>query len=295
MNTDFTVVIPAFNAARTITSTLQSIAESSYIPREVVLVNDGSTDNTVSEVTNFNCTLNISLVNQENQGISSALNCGIQLVKTPYVARLDADDLVHPKRFEKQIKFLVDNPEIDVVGSAIQEFGNSSLERYYPKSEIAVFLRSTHSTVVAHPSLMAKTCIMSQFKYDKSYDGVEDHELWCRMLVNDVHITNLTDILTYYRVHQNQVTSTPTKETIALKNRLNKHFTNHRNVHSRLFTVPILKSLNQEEVRELAVAIIKNPIVRVKFRFRALHLLCDQRILFRVRLRLCLVILGIKL
>lgn len=295
MNADFTVVIPAFNAARTIASTLQSIADSSCIPHEVILVNDGSTDNTINEVNNLNCLLNIRLVNQANQGISSALNHGLQLVQTQFVARLDADDLVHPQRFEKQAKFLLDNPQIGVLGSSIKEFGNSLLERHYPKSEIAVLLRSTHSSVVAHPSLMARAHIMRQFRYDSDYNGVEDHELWCRMLANAVQITNQTEVLTYYRVHDGQITSKPSRKTLALKAKVNKYFINHEYVRSRLFTSLISKSLNTEEVRELAVAIVKNVTVRNHFRSQVKDLLRDSRVPFRVRLRLWLVFWGKKL
>lgn len=292
MTAELTVVIPAFNAAKTISSTLQSIAKSSCIPHELIVVNDGSTDNTVSEVNSFISTLNIRVVNQKNQGISGALNTGMQSVQTQYVARLDADDLVHPQRFEKQVKFLLDNPQIDVLGSSVKEFGNFSSERHYPKSEIAVLLRSTHSTVVAHPSLMARTQIMKQFKYDSNYDGVEDHELWCRMLTNSVHITNQPEVLTYYRVHSGQITSKRSRKINALKDKVNSDFAEHEYVRSRLFLAPIAKYLSSEEVRELAVAIIKSPIVRENFRFQILDLLRDSRLSFRVRLRLCSVWLG---
>ncbi|WP_412507227.1 glycosyltransferase family 2 protein [Roseovarius sp. SYSU LYC5161] len=292
MNADLTVVVPAFNAARTIASTLQSIADSSYIPHKVILVNDGSTDDTVREVTRFTTMLNLQLINQENQGISCALNNGMKLVKTQFVARLDADDLVHPQRFEKQVEFLLKNPKICVLGSSVKEFGNSYSERHYPMSEIAVLLRSTHSTIVAHPSVTARTLTMTKYKYNSSYNGIEDHELWCRMLAGAVRITNLPEVYTYYRVHRAQISAKPSRRLMALKTKVNKDFFNHEYVRSRLLAKPITESGNNEDVTELAVAIIKNEAVHDHFRFQIKDLLRDSRVPLKVKCRLGLALLG---
>jgi glycosyltransferase involved in cell wall biosynthesis len=92
---DLTVVIPAFNAAKTIKSTLQSIVEQRMQPREIIVIDDGSTDNTVDVVKRFP---QVQYVRQSNAGVSRARNNGVALSTSAWVAFCDADDIWHPAK-----------------------------------------------------------------------------------------------------------------------------------------------------------------------------------------------------
>ena len=111
-----TVLMPAYNAGKYIREAIASVLEQTYHEFELLIINDGSTDNTVSEVLSFNDP-RIVLVNNEHQGIAATLNTGLRLADTYYVARFDADDICMPDRLEKQFNFLQDHPDYVMVGS----------------------------------------------------------------------------------------------------------------------------------------------------------------------------------
>jgi len=102
-----TVLMPAYNAGSYIREAIVSILEQTYTDFELLIVNDGSTDNTISVVMSFNDP-RIVLVNKDHHGIAAALNTGLRLCDTYYIARFDADDICMPDRLEKQFNFLIE-------------------------------------------------------------------------------------------------------------------------------------------------------------------------------------------
>ena len=111
-----TVLMPAFNVADFIGQAIQSVLDQTHSNFELLIINDGSKDHTEKIVLSFNDP-RINLVNQSNMGVAAALNKGLSLAGTDYIARFDADDICVPGRLEKQLKFLVEHPDYAVVGS----------------------------------------------------------------------------------------------------------------------------------------------------------------------------------
>jgi hypothetical protein len=111
-----TVLMPAYNAGKYIREAITSVLEQTHCDFELMIINDGSTDDTVSVIMSFNDP-RISIVNKEHEGIAEALNTGLQLADTYYIARFDADDVCMPDRLEKQFNFLEDHPDYVLVGS----------------------------------------------------------------------------------------------------------------------------------------------------------------------------------
>ncbi len=111
-----TVLMPAYNAGKYIREAITSVLEQTHREFELMVVNDGSTDDTVSVVLSFDDP-RISIVNKEHEGIAEALNTGLQLADSYYIARFDADDVCMPDRLEKQFNFLEDHPDYVLVGS----------------------------------------------------------------------------------------------------------------------------------------------------------------------------------
>jgi len=119
MHTDhrkITVLMPAYNAGKYIREAIESVLQQTHKNLELLIVNDGSTDDTVSVVLSFNDP-RIALVNKEHEGIAQALNTGLRLADGHYVARFDADDICMPDRLEKQFNFLQDHPDYVLTGS----------------------------------------------------------------------------------------------------------------------------------------------------------------------------------
>src|SRR5438309_494210 len=104
-----TVLMPAYNAGKYIRASIESVLNQTYQNFELLIINDGSTDDTISIVLSINDP-RIVLVNKEHEGIATTLNTGLRLADTYYIARFDADDICMPQRLEKQFNFLEDHP-----------------------------------------------------------------------------------------------------------------------------------------------------------------------------------------
>ena len=111
-----TVLMPAYNAGKYIDDAIRSVLEQSFTNFELLIVDDGSTDDTREVVKSFTDE-RIILINQEHGGVSKALNAGLTVAKGKYIARFDADDICFFDRLEKQYLFLEANPDYVIVGS----------------------------------------------------------------------------------------------------------------------------------------------------------------------------------
>jgi glycosyltransferase involved in cell wall biosynthesis len=113
---EITVLMPAYNAGKYIREAIDSVLAQTYDNFELLIINDGSTDDTAKVVLSYEDP-RIVLINKEHGGIAAALNTGLRLSETPYIARFDADDICMPQRLETQLNFLRDHPDYALVGS----------------------------------------------------------------------------------------------------------------------------------------------------------------------------------
>jgi glycosyltransferase involved in cell wall biosynthesis len=114
------IIIPVYNADKTILNTLESVKRQTFNDYEIIIINDGSSDNSVNLINNFinnSPLLKVSLTTQNNSGVSSARNFGMKLALGDYIAFLDSDDEWLPNKLELQVGILNDNPKIDFLGT----------------------------------------------------------------------------------------------------------------------------------------------------------------------------------
>src|SRR5580692_1553381 len=117
MNTDspkVTVLMPAYNAGKYIGEAITSVLEQSFTDFELLIINDGSTDNTEKIIRSFKDS-RIVLINQDNKGIAAALNAGLNMARANYIARFDADDICYPDRLKIQYDFITTYPQYSVI------------------------------------------------------------------------------------------------------------------------------------------------------------------------------------
>src|SRR4030088_1747169 len=120
MQTDhpkITVLMPVYNAGKYIRDAIDSVLSQTFSDFELLIINDGSTDDAEKIIESFNDP-RISVINQSNKGIAIALNTGLQLARAPYIARFDADDICYEDRLKVQYRFITANPEYIIAGSA---------------------------------------------------------------------------------------------------------------------------------------------------------------------------------
>ena len=162
------VLLPAYNAELDIAAAIRSLLGQTYKNYELLIIDDGSTDNTVKVVESFNDPRIKLIRNEKNLKLPKTLNKAIDLAQGKYCARADADDLSMPRRFEKQVAFLESHPEVDVVGTPMYIFdpeknilgGTYSAESNHK----GLTLRIHRQSPLAHATIMAKTTWLRYYK-----------------------------------------------------------------------------------------------------------------------------------
>ncbi len=185
---------------------LDSIINQSIRPDEIVLVKDGhcsrELDEVVSEYEKKSPELKI-LTLEKNSGLGTALAEGLQKCSFDIVARMDADDVSDSKRFEKQLKFLSENPDIDVVSCFLAAFDSDIDKPLFikkgPLEPEKIAAKFRFRFCINHPaSMFRKQAVLKAGNY-KPFEGLEDYHLWARMLMNGARMANIGEVLYYHR------------------------------------------------------------------------------------------------
>ena len=202
------VVMPVKNAESTVSESIDSILNQTFENFEFIIVNDGSTDSTKEILATYATQdQRVKVINSTGQGISEAANCGIKQVKSPLIARMDADDISCSQRLEKQVKAFNINPKLVLLGTFSQTFKDNEDEIEENKipisnAELQKSIRSIPTFV--HPSTMARTDIIQRVGgYRKKFEGAEDHDLYLR-LSRHGELEVISEFLVLYRAHPTQ-------------------------------------------------------------------------------------------
>lgn len=195
-----TIGIPTYNVGRFIGQTLKSVLAQTYSNFELIITDDGSTDNTVEEIKKFNDPRIKLIVDGENRGISYRLNQQINIAKGKYFVRMDGDDLMFPGRVEKEVDYLEQHPEVDVVGAAAVIIDNDNNIIGIRQSEITCKRPEDviNKTPFIHPTVCGKTEFFKKYKYEEKLCGVEDNDLWLRGIANSQYAI-IQEPLLFYR------------------------------------------------------------------------------------------------
>lgn len=204
------VVMPARNAAATLAESLDSLVQQSFGDFELVLVNDGSSDDTAAIAERYALRLNLRLIHHpSSQGVARSINDGLAASDSEFVARLDADDLAQPQRLQRQLDFLRAQTQVGICGSDMLVFSQEPEQRFvlaHPGANAAIRTALVQRCAIAHPSVMCRRQIFELAgTYDERFDFAEDYELWCRASLLGVQFANIAEPLTHYRKHAGQV------------------------------------------------------------------------------------------
>lgn len=221
------VLMPAYNAEKYIGAAISSILNQSFSDFELIIIDDGSTDQTESIISSFNdCRIRL-YKNHTNQGLAESLNWGLSLAKAPIIARMDADDISTSDRFRIQYDFLQKNADIGLVGSWIEGFGdvNKRYTHRYPVDHDAIVASMIFENPIAHPSVMFRKVVIEKLDsaYANRYPWVEDWELWWRFK-NVTKIANIPKVLLKYRIAETSVSHRHTEKQYESKIELLNYF-----------------------------------------------------------------------
>ena len=202
INPKISIIMGVYNAQKYLKRSIDSIIWQTYSNWEFVICDDGSVDDTVKIIEDFNDPRIILLKNKVNHGLGQALNRCIEKSSGKYIARQDADDFSFFDRFKRQVEYLENNPEVDIIGSdALLVDEKDNIWGIFPASENFTIKNWIKGTQITHPTAMMKKDMLVKIgKYNADALRIEDYELWMRMLKQNVKFGNLGDKLYYYRL-----------------------------------------------------------------------------------------------
>ncbi|MDO8527452.1 MAG: glycosyltransferase [Deltaproteobacteria bacterium] len=212
MTTPITVLMTVYNNGKYLREAIQSVLAQTFRDFEFLIIDDASQDNSVEIIKEFE-DKRIRLVLQEkNLGQTPSLNHGLELAKGEYVARIDADDIAHPERIEKQFEFAKAAPaNFAAVGACFTFIDSNGRSIFSPKATCEATDMVWHllfTSPIAHPSaFLKKEAVVSVGGYDPRFRYVQDQILWTRLLFKNFGIYNMEGLpLMQVRLHPDSAT-----------------------------------------------------------------------------------------
>jgi glycosyltransferase involved in cell wall biosynthesis len=206
---NFSLLLPTYAGDKRsyVEAALESIVSQTRLPSEIVIVFDGPVSDELRVlITSFSQRSPVSCVvveQKENLGLGPTLQNALETAKYEWVARMDADDISVPERFERQCAYLEKHPEVDLLGGCIEEFSDeearTSLRRVVPSShdQIVAFMRFRNP--MNHVTVMFRKSAALRAGGYRDFPLFEDYDLWSRFVAQGSRLANLTDTLVRVR------------------------------------------------------------------------------------------------
>lgn len=202
------VVMPVFNGETYLGEAIESVLIQTFTDFEFIIIDDGSTDNSAKILSSYSDKRIRIITNYNNRGCPNSLNLGLEASKGKYIARMDADDISLPQRFEKQVELLDRNNNVGLLGSSCYFIDESGHELGTSK----VYNGKCSVHFMCHGSvLIRKSCLDKVGSYRAIIKYAEDCDLWLR-LSEICDVANISEPLYRLRVHQQSLSSLNRKE-----------------------------------------------------------------------------------
>ncbi len=222
-----TVIVPIYNREKYVSETIESIINQTYENLEIILVDDGSTDNTLRILKHYERIDNrVKVFVQKNMGICMAVKNALRISSGEYIARCDGDDINELDRYEKQLRYLKEN-DYDAVGAYVKSFGNGSetakrgmefLNNVGIRDGVEQWIRVYNGKTIGGGLLMARAQVLREFQpFHKDYGLVEDVYFYINLTKNRCRIGILEEVVYNYRVHHENTSLCSNRRTVVGK------------------------------------------------------------------------------
>lgn len=203
------IIIPTFNNARYIRETVESALAQTYEQTEIIIIDDGSTDNTRDVISDLIDSNRLKYFYQDNRGVSSARNTGIRISKGKYISFLDSDDIISPKKVEVQLASLEGHQEYGVAFSDFRYFAYSDKSRLIQprfrfSGDPTLRMIFCGELMPIHSALIRRDVLEKTDWFDESLEWGEDNDFWIRLKVRNMKFFYNDEVLALYRLHGNQ-------------------------------------------------------------------------------------------
>ncbi len=207
---EISVLMPTYNAGTVIRSAIVSILKQQGPTFELIIIDDGSYDNTCDIIRSYTDSRIKLISNGSNLGVAASLNRGLELAKGKYILRMDSDDICYQSRFKKQYQFMEKNPDIGISGTWIKLFGDEyQFVNRSPVGKGVIKAYVLFNTPFFHPTVIIRKELLDRYrlKYDSTYCRSEDYDLWLRAS-DFFSLDNIPEPLLRFRCHKSSVTNT---------------------------------------------------------------------------------------
>ncbi|CAN5622873.1 hypothetical protein BH10BAC3_BH10BAC3_24220 [soil metagenome] len=203
-NAQVSVIIPCYNHGYYLSKAIESVQSQQYPGIEIIVVDDGSKDNTKQVSNGYQ---NVKYIYQQNQGLSAARNTGINNSSGKYLVFLDADDWLLENAIKINLKYLAANPKVAFVSGAHLKFLED--KNTYEEKKIIVnedhyqhFLKGNY--VAMHATVMYQRWIFDQFKFDTSLRALEDYDMYLE-ISRHYEVMHHQELIAAYRIHDSNM------------------------------------------------------------------------------------------
>jgi glycosyltransferase involved in cell wall biosynthesis len=215
------VVLPVYNGEDYLAEAIRSVLSQTFTDFELVVIDDGSTDRTADVLAGFSDARMRIIRFRHHRGLVQALNTGIRESRSELIARMDADDICLPHRFEKQVAFMDAHSDIALCGTWARLFGDARSVLRPAVEPKQIHARLFFGGAMDHPSIMMRRAVLERhgLAYDDTFRHVEDFDLFIR-LAELAKLANLPEVLLRTRAHDREVSVVHRHEQLETEARL---------------------------------------------------------------------------
>ncbi len=194
------VLLPVYNAGKYLVEAIDSVLAQTFTDFEIILINDGSTDNSVEIAESYSDPRIKLFHNPQNLGLIATLNKGIELCSGEFIARMDADDRITPERFQIQLAAFEKDRNLCIAGGNYEIIG-SAYSSVLPLTNDEIRCELFFSNVISHPIVMMRSSLFKEtaLKYNPEYTHNEDWKLWLD-IPSQYKFINVPEVLLFYRM-----------------------------------------------------------------------------------------------
>ncbi len=282
------VIIPCYNHGRFLSKAINSVLRQSYRQHEIVVVDDGSSDDTKAVAGRY---ADVKYIYQTNQGLSAARNTGIDNSTGQYLVFLDSDDWLYDDALQINLQYLLQKKEAGFVSGAYTVLSNgvsAEIKRPVEENHYCNLLRGNYISM--HATVMYQRRVFNKLRYDTTLKACEDYDIYLKIARKETVIHHTRQIAVYYHHDSNMSGNMPVMlesalkvlsgQEKSLKNETEKeclrqgieHWKNHYtlNIYSKLVQVPALSS---NKTREQEVNALWNHQRRLYYKYRLVSVL----------------------
>lgn len=207
-----TVLMAVYNSEKYLKQAISSILEQTFSDFEFIIINDGSTDNSMTIIQSYSDERIRFINNSLNRGVIKTVNDGIDLAQGEYIARMDSDDICLPERLEKQVGILDAMPEIAMVSANVVLINTENEEIGFWDSNINaktgkyIYRLLPKDNCIANPTVLIRSSTLKKYRYNENQKSSEDWDLWLRMASAGEKFFKLNETLVKYRIHDHSIT-----------------------------------------------------------------------------------------